>query len=184
MLEWLTESIHAVLSDTNIQRQLVAGFLQRGGLEGWVQVEIANALVRNLPREINLEREVSYARLVDGNANLRADIALAFPNQTRIGVELKVESLFQESSPGGRLNARYIADVEKVSPYAFAPQNTTTVFMVCGVAVTSEANASMQHVVNQLNQMGTLQGRYHAVALLCGRFEDFPIVLYVTTFER
>lgn len=186
MFDSLIQLICQLLSDTGIQRQLVAGFLQRGGLEGWVQVEIANALVSRLPPEVHVEREVSYAALVGGTANLRVDIAILFPqgapvDRPRLGIELKIESLFQQANLGGSLAQRYLSDVEKVTPYAFSP---TTAFVVCGIAITEEANRGMEHATAQLNQSGTLDGHYAARYQLCGRFNDFPITLYWTTFER
>jgi hypothetical protein len=88
---------------------------QKGGWEGWLQVELAIALQTNFGAQYTIERE----QPIFTNAAQRVDI-WAIPQGGQptthpfLGIELKVESAFQTGAQGG-LVARYGEDIRKCS---------------------------------------------------------------------
>lgn len=165
------------LHDETAQRKLVAGYLQKGGLEGWTQVEIADVLGRAFPPDVRVDREVLYREFAPEGVekSLMADVVLFLTQPNAVAIELKIESIYQEATAASRLAQRYCDDVGKVA--LFDVQNPNVLFLVCGIAVSHEANEAM---VRMLRQYPGIQERTHSV--VCGRPQDFELTLYWTAF--
>jgi hypothetical protein len=93
--------------------KIQAIYHQKGGWEGWAQVELAYVFTQQYP-EINCFRE----QQVYAGTERRADMVLTHPDQVTMVIELKTESLFQDTSIGvsAAVNAIY-TDINKIDRY-------------------------------------------------------------------
>jgi len=171
------ELICAWLRDDAAQRKLIAGYLQKGGLEGWTQVEIADLLGRSFPSRVRVDREVLYREFAPEGVEkaLLADVVLFLTEPTAIAIELKIESIYQEANASSRLAQRYRDDVGKVALLDI--RNPNVLFLVCGIAISHEANDAMVRMLRQYPGIGE---RTHST--VCGRSQEFDITLYWTMF--
>jgi len=78
--------------DTN---KFISAVLQKGGAEGWVQVEL-NEIYKTLPNVIWVQREQHIFK----NASEKVDFLIKCKDGPSTCVELKVESLFQYAVQG------------------------------------------------------------------------------------
>jgi hypothetical protein len=107
-------------------------YLQKGGWEGWAQVELALAFSLRYEK-INVFREET----VYSGSNRRADLTLMLAGHQTQVVELKVESLWQDQSLGvsGFVNA-VKEDISKITinslKPAFRPALVYAVGISCG----------------------------------------------------
>lgn len=86
-------------------------YLQRGGWEGWMQVNIAMLLNEFYPNVIMQREEHVYT-----GSNMRADLTFKIAGEPTQVVELKVESLWQDASAGvSGFLAAYKKDIDKIS---------------------------------------------------------------------
>lgn len=128
----------------NNKEKIVQIYLQKGGWEGWAQVELASHLA-SLPGHPNIERESH----VFENDRQAVDIKITCNDGTVFLVELKCESLFASAggstiSGGNSTYALFEADINKLR-YA---RNTSANTMAIMIAVSSEAQEGFSGLVN------------------------------------
>ena len=90
-------------------KQIANAFLQKGGWEGWLQVELSNALNAEFPGQITVQREV----VGPFNGQQRVDILATSAVGHPIAIELKAESIFQ-SGNGISIGASARDDFRKI----------------------------------------------------------------------
>ncbi|MDG9670896.1 hypothetical protein ONV78_24365 [Hahella sp. CR1] len=101
----------------NKGEEIVRNFMQKGGWEGWAQVELANVF-QTLPGDgvVNVEREVHAYQ----NARQAVDIKITDVNQQKsFLVELKCESLFASADSatqqaGNKFYLNFQDDIQKL----------------------------------------------------------------------
>jgi len=110
---------------------------QKGGWEGWMQVELALYLASNYPH-INVRREEN---VYSNNPKLRADILF----KKRMGweiVELKCESLFQDLEGFTRFASTFKNDLIKVHDAQLKPEYRTISARIWCVGITCDPRVS------------------------------------------
>ena len=107
-------SMYSILKDSIIRPnwdKIQMIYKQKGGWEGWLQVELANYLYENYAPAWTIERE----RQVYVGSGKKADITLTKMGQTSHVVELKVESMYQDLLSDTSLFDRLKDDIDKLN---------------------------------------------------------------------
>jgi hypothetical protein len=126
------------IADALVERheQIVAARNQKGGWEGWLQVELATALLRPWAMEYDIYREqviFSGSERIDIWCQPVAKHKGQIPY---IGVELKVESEYQAGT-GKTFRDRFEKDILKVGAGPASPFRTGAGSLLMAVGVTS-----------------------------------------------
>jgi hypothetical protein len=118
--------------------KIQAAFLQKGGWEGWAQVEIAIALQEKF-KNANIIRE----NPVYNDAALRCDISLQLKGYDVQVVEIKCESIFQDGSRRNAFCKAYGADIQKVLQHSVQQPYEPAQMWVIGFTCSNEAMNDM-----------------------------------------
>lgn len=112
---------------------------QKGGWEGWLQVELAVLITASGAHPYVAERELA----VFNRAGQRVDVwatAAHGPAVRSVGIELKCESHYQDNVGRARLNARLGDDVDKILAGVRQEYVGATGARVYAVGVTTNPN--------------------------------------------
>lgn len=112
-------------------------YWQKGGWEGWAQVELALAFTQLYPKTNTLREQTVYV-----GSNKRADLTLMLANELTQVIELKVESLWQDQSAGGVTNfvTALKADIKKIDINNLDPQYRPALVYAIGLTCRDEVN--------------------------------------------
>lgn len=111
---------------------------QKGGWEGWLQVELAFLITESSAHAYVAERELNVFKKAGQRVDIWATGAQG-PVQS-VGIELKCESHYQDNVGGARLNARLSEDVEKILAGVRQEYVGATGARVYAVGVTTNPN--------------------------------------------
>jgi hypothetical protein len=131
---------------------VIKAFMQRGGWENWLQVELANALNARFSEIANIQREDAAPYTMGGR---RVDILVSHmpdfnnpPDLRPLAIELKAESIFQ-SGIGNSIGNLATEDFYKICDYG---QTASYQFLEYALAV---SNPGCQSLVNPYNLAST-----------------------------
>ncbi|KAL5372178.1 hypothetical protein PMIN06_010258 [Paraphaeosphaeria minitans] len=112
-------------------------YWQKGGWEGWAQVELALLFTQQYKKTNTFREELVYW----GN-NRRADLTLELQGEKTQVIELKMESLFQDQAPGGVTSfiTKMKEDILKIDTYNLKPEYRPALVYAIGFSCRDEVN--------------------------------------------
>jgi hypothetical protein len=125
------------LSDSSLHAKMIGAFMQKGGWEGWAQVEFGNFLTQN-NKGWTVEREVG----VYVNGGQRADLVCKSSDGGVAIVELKVETLFQSGTRLDDFVQRVEADIAKLD--TVVPQFAASRKIAIGISIAQQTTFAAQ----------------------------------------
>ena len=112
-------------------------YWQKGGWEGWTQVELALLFTQLYPKTNTFREELVYL-----GSSKRADLTLMLAGEQTQVIELKVESLWQDQSAGGVTNfvKSLKTDISKIDSNNLAPDFRPALVYAIGLTCRDEVN--------------------------------------------
>jgi hypothetical protein len=130
------------LSDQTLQQNMIGAYMQKGGWEGWAQVEFASFLTRNNYYK-SVQRELTGIFKSGERADLLCSGDLAAQTYINDIIELKTETLFQSGSGKDDFKKRVEGDIQKIQGPLASPYPTNSRVTAIGISIAAQTTKAV-----------------------------------------
>ena len=161
------------LSDKSLWKKMEGAFMQKGGWEGWAQVEFGLFLT-NKNYYKSVQREVAgIFKSSSDRADLLCEGDTGAKNWLKDVIELKTETLFQSGGGKDDFKKRVEGDIVKLeslaSPYASKEVRTTAIGISIAMQTTNDVKIAWGNKMNCIDVYAKSGEPWHIAAFYLTR---------------